>query len=72
MCDTARQQAYDLCVDHARQLGANAVVAVRYDISSFNIDDTPETEVACYGTAVVVEGENKVASNSNLVISAGH
>src|SRR3954466_8950381 len=33
MCEQARQQAYDLLIDHARQLGANAVVGLRYDAS---------------------------------------
>ena len=33
MCEQARQQAYDLLIDHARALGANAIVGLRYDAS---------------------------------------
>src|SRR3712207_4461212 len=33
MCEQARQQAYDLLLDHARALGANAIVGLRYDAS---------------------------------------
>src|SRR5256714_7134635 len=33
MCEQARQQAYDLIVDHARAVGANAIVGLRYDAS---------------------------------------
>jgi len=63
MCETARQQAYDLCLDRARELGANAIVGMRYDTSSFDHDDNVETEVACYGTAVIIERDTKVAAN---------
>ena len=54
MCEQARQQAYDLLVQHAQGLGANAIVGLRYDAS-----DVAEsaTEVICYGTAVVIEPE---------------
>ena len=52
MCEQAREQAYDLMIQHAIEMGANAVVGVRYDAS-----DVVEhaTEVLCYGTAVVIE-----------------
>src|SRR5213082_1517387 len=33
MCEQARQQAYDLLIDHARAIGANAIVGLRYDAS---------------------------------------
>src|SRR5688500_19614108 len=33
MCEQTRQQAYDLMIDHARQMGANAVVGLRFDAS---------------------------------------
>jgi len=55
MCEQARQTAYDLMVDHARQLGANAVLGVRYDASDVGGGRAPATEVLCYGTAVVLE-----------------
>lgn len=54
MCEQARSQAYDLLVEHARQLGANAVVGLRYDASEV-VSSGSATEVLCYGTAVVVE-----------------
>lgn len=54
MCEQARQQAYDLLLLHARELGANAVVGVRYDASEV-AGKMSATEVLCYGTAVVIE-----------------
>ena len=56
MCEQARSHAYDLLVEHARQLGANAVVGLRYDASEV-VSSGSATEVLCYGTAVVVERE---------------
>src|SRR5438477_11475714 len=53
MCESARQQAYDEMVDHARSLGANAVVGVCYDASEV-VARSAATEVLCYGTAVVI------------------
>jgi len=55
MCETARQQAYDVMVERAKAAGANAVVGFSYDSSSFMNDDDVGTEVVCYGTAVVIE-----------------
>jgi len=54
MCEQARQQAYDLLLQHATQLGANAVVGFRYDASEV-VSRESATEVLCYGTAVVIE-----------------
>jgi uncharacterized protein YbjQ (UPF0145 family) len=53
MCEQARQQAYDSMVMHASDLGANAIVGVRYDASEV-VSKGSATEVLCYGTAVVV------------------
>ena len=53
MCEQARQQAYDLLIQHATQIGANAVVGLRYDASEVG-GATAATEVLCYGTAVVI------------------
>jgi len=53
MCEQARQQAYDLLLAHARELGANAIVGMRYDASEV-VSKGSATEVLCYGTAVVV------------------
>jgi uncharacterized protein YbjQ (UPF0145 family) len=52
MCEQTRQQAYDVMVQHALQLGANAVIGLRYDASAVV---ATATEVLCYGTAVVIE-----------------
>ena len=54
MCEQARQQAYDVLLDHARQVGANAIVGMRYDASEIG-GQGAATEVLCYGTAVVVQ-----------------
>ena len=54
MCEQARQHAYDALVAHAEQLGANAIVGVRYDASDVGSQQSA-TEVLCYGTAVVVQ-----------------
>ncbi|MBP7933656.1 MAG: YbjQ family protein [Phycisphaerae bacterium] len=56
MCEQARQQAYELLVDHAIALGANAVVGLRFDASEV-ASKFSATEVLCYGTAVVIEPE---------------
>jgi uncharacterized protein YbjQ (UPF0145 family) len=52
LCEHARQEAFQLLLDHAQALGANAIIGIRYDAN-----DVMEgvTEVLAYGTAVVVE-----------------
>ena len=62
MCEQARQQAYELMIDHAAQIGANAVVGLRYDASHVG-GRTSATEVLCYGTAVVLEPETRDADS---------
>ncbi|MCY2954636.1 MAG: YbjQ family protein [Planctomycetota bacterium] len=59
MCEQARQQAFDLLVDHARSLGANAIVGLRYDAAAVGGAGGARsaTEVLCYGTAVIIEPE---------------
>jgi uncharacterized protein YbjQ (UPF0145 family) len=52
LCEKTRGEAFDLMLQHARELGANAVVGVRYDATEVM---NGVTEVLCYGTAVVVE-----------------
>ena len=49
VCERARQDAYDRMIHHAAALGANGIVAVRYDATEFT---QSVTEVLCYGTAV--------------------
>ena len=57
MCEQTRQQAYDLLIDHALAVGANAIVGFRYDASEIGGKAISATEVLCYGTAVVIEPE---------------
>lgn len=59
MCEQARQHAYDLLLDHARSLGANAIVGLRYDASEIGGKASSATEVLCYGTAVVMEPDTQ-------------
>jgi uncharacterized protein YbjQ (UPF0145 family) len=52
LCERTREDAFNLMLTHAGQLGANAVVGVRYDATEIAVGIT---EVLCYGTAVFVE-----------------
>jgi len=52
LCERTRSDAFELMLKHAQQLGANAVIGVRYDATEVMAG---VTEVLCYGTAVVVE-----------------
>ena len=52
LCEKTRAEACDMMMTHAEQIGANAVIGVRYDTTEV-MDGV--TEVLCYGTAVVVE-----------------
>ncbi len=52
LCEHARADAYRLMMEHAGQMGANAIVGVRYDANEVM---PGVTEVLAYGTAVVVE-----------------
>jgi uncharacterized protein YbjQ (UPF0145 family) len=52
LAEEARRDAFDLLVEHARAMGANAVLAMRYDANEIA---SAVTEVLAYGTAVVVE-----------------
>ena len=55
LCEHAREDAFNLLLTHAGELGANAVVGVRYDATEI----APGiTEVLCYGTAVYVEASH--------------
>jgi uncharacterized protein YbjQ (UPF0145 family) len=54
MCEQAREQAMSAMLEHAQQVGANAVVGMRYDATEIG-GKIAATEVLCYGTAVVVE-----------------
>ncbi len=52
LAEKAREEAYELMVQHATQLGANAVIGMRYDANEIM---EGITEVLAYGTAVVVQ-----------------
>src|SRR5437016_8279446 len=52
LCEKTRQHALELCLQHAQQLGANAIIGLRYDATEIM---QGVTEVLCYGTAVQVE-----------------
>ena len=51
LCEKTREEAFELMMQHAQQLGANAVIGVRYDATEVM---QGVTEVLCYGTAVTV------------------
>jgi len=53
MCEQTRSQAYENMESHAAELGANAIIGIRYDASSVE-PRGGAVEVLCYGTAVVV------------------
>jgi uncharacterized protein YbjQ (UPF0145 family) len=52
LCEHSRAEAFEILLAHAREVGANGIVAVRYDATEILAG---VTEVLCYGTAVVVE-----------------
>ena len=52
LCERAREDAFQLMLQHAEQVGANAIIGIRYDANEIM---SGVTEVLCYGTAVRVE-----------------
>ena len=52
LCERAREDAYKLMCDHADQMGANAVIGMRYDANEIMAG---VTELLAYGTAVFIE-----------------
>lgn len=52
LCENAREEALQLMIQHASELGANAIISMRYDANEVM---NGLTEVLAYGTAVVVE-----------------
>ncbi len=52
LCEKARQEAYEIMIQHAEQIGANAIIGMRYDANEVA---AAVTEVLAYGTAVKVE-----------------
>ena len=51
LCENAREEALQLMIQHADELGANAIISMRYDANDVM---NGRTEVLAYGTAVVV------------------
>lgn len=51
LCERARSDAYKLMIRHAEEVGANAIIGVRYDATEIG---PGVTEVLCYGTAVLI------------------
>jgi uncharacterized protein YbjQ (UPF0145 family) len=49
VCEVARRDAYNIMIKHAEQIGAEAIIAMRYDATEFM---QGSTEVLAYGTAV--------------------
>ena len=68
LCEKTRAEAFDLMVRHAEELGANAVVGVRYDATEIM---NGVTEVLCYGTAVVVIRAEGPSRGANCAPSGG-
>jgi uncharacterized protein YbjQ (UPF0145 family) len=54
LCEKTRNESFDLMIRHASELGANAIIGVRYDATEVM---QGVTEVLAYGTAVIVEAE---------------
>ena len=52
LCEHARAEAFDLMIQHAAEMGANAIIGTRYDATEIM---SGATEVLAYGTAVIVE-----------------
>jgi uncharacterized protein YbjQ (UPF0145 family) len=52
LCEQTRAESFDLMIQHATELGANAIISVRYDATELM---NGVTEVLAYGTAVMVE-----------------
>ena len=55
MCEKARQDSFEIMVQHAVDVGGNAIVSMRYDATEVS---PGVTEVLAYGTAVVVDASS--------------
>src|ERR1043166_6676855 len=55
LCEDPRRDAFDIMIQHATEVGANAVIGARYDTTELSAG---VTEVLAYGTAVIVEPVN--------------
>jgi uncharacterized protein YbjQ (UPF0145 family) len=52
LCERAREEAFEIMVQHGGEVGANAIIGMRYDANEIA---PGVTEVLAYGTAVVIE-----------------
>jgi uncharacterized protein YbjQ (UPF0145 family) len=59
LCEQTRADAFDIMIQHATEIGANAIIGARYDTTELS---TGVTEVLAYGTAVIVEPASGEAS----------
>ena len=59
MCEQTRFDAFEIMIQHATELGANAIIGARYDATEVTAG---VTEVLAYGTAVIVEPASGEAS----------
>ncbi len=55
LCENAREEALQLLITHAKEMGANAIINMRYDANEVM---NGLTEVLAYGTAVYVEAQS--------------
>ncbi len=55
LCEATRRDAFEIMVQHATELGANAIIGARYDATELG---SGITEVLAYGTAVIVESSD--------------
>ena len=55
LCEQTRVDAFEIMIQHATEIGANAIIGARYDTTELS---TGVTEVLAYGTAVIVEPSN--------------
>ncbi len=55
LCEDTRSDAFEIMIQHASEIGANAVIGARYDTTEISAG---VTEVLAYGTAVIVEPTN--------------
>lgn len=56
LCEKTREDAFNLMIKHAEEIGANAIIGMRYDANEVTAG---VTEVLAYGTAVVIEKEQQ-------------
>ena len=52
LCEKTREEAFEILIQHASEIGANGIIGVRYDANELM---SGVTEVLCYGTAVIAQ-----------------